>query len=103
MNSYTYQFFLFSQSNYHSYKYITKNAIKFYKMAADNGNIEAMFDYAYKLDNDYGNTNNKQEVIKYYKMAVDKGSSDAMFMYASIILKDVVMIEGSNFSPLSIF
>ena len=52
---------------------------KFYKLAIDKGNEEAMFSLAYYHDSI---THNYEEMEKYYLMAIDKGNEEAMFNLA---------------------
>ena len=58
----------------------------YYKVAADNGNICAMFEYgAMMLNEETGIAINKEEAIKYIKMAADKGDVIAMEEYSAIL------------------
>lgn len=58
-------------------------AEKFYLMAIEKGNEEAIFDLAYL----YSITNRPELAIKYYLMAVEKGHEDGMYNLA-ILYKD---------------
>lgn len=61
-----------------------KESFKYYKMAADNGDLTSMFHYA--LMNYKGEVEpvNIKESLKYFRMAADKGNADSMRNYAVI-------------------
>lgn len=52
------------------------------KIAADNGEAEAMFDYALRLQKGDGVPKDRKLAAQYYKMSADKGYVLAMFNYA---------------------
>lgn len=56
-----------------------------YKKAADEGNVEALFDYAMIFHNGQGVCDNKWKAAKYYKMAADKCLAEARFYYELIL------------------
>ena len=65
------------------YANLTKNkdeAIKYYKMAIEKGNVDAMNNYAILIENE-----NKDEASKYYKMAIEKQYVRSMYNYAILI------------------
>ena len=57
-----------------------KEAARYYKMAADNGDVESMKIYADEILE-----TNKEESIRYYKKAIEKGSTDSMNRLAFIL------------------
>jgi TPR repeat protein len=52
-----------------------EEAIRFYLMAIEKGNIKAMFNLAML----YENQGNDEEAIRFYLMAIEKGDKDAMY------------------------
>lgn len=69
-----------------------EEAAKYYKIAADNGQINAMNNYALMIDNGEGVKMNKEEAAKYYKIAADKGDINAIYNYG------VMLYEGEGVS-----
>ena len=66
-------------------KYYDKNkAIKYIKIAADNGYVDAILRYISILSEE--KKDNQSELIKYLKMASDKGNTDAMINYSYKLL-----------------
>ena len=57
-------------------------AIKYFKLAIDKNDHNAMCNYANILYEGNGVPVNKEEAIKYYKISADKGVDKAMHMYA---------------------
>lgn len=62
-----------------------KEALFYYKKAADLGCVPAMFNYAFMLSKGGGITVNKAEAAKYYLKAIDGGNQTAMFNYAHML------------------
>lgn len=62
---------------------------RYFKMAADLGNIMAMKIYASFLTKGNGVEKNLDESLKYYKNAADNGDQFSMINYASILSKNV--------------
>ena len=58
-----------------------KEACRYFKMAADKGDITAMKNYGFMLEDGEGVAMNKEEASRYYKMAADKGDIDAKNRY----------------------
>jgi len=58
-------------------------AIKWFRLAADQGNAESQFKLAMAYDQGRGISANKIEAIRLYKLAVAQGYSDAQLMLAS--------------------
>ena len=58
---------------------------KHYKQAADKGDVESMFKYAFMLDEGYGIEKNKKEASKYYKKAADEGHTKSMYKYGFML------------------
>lgn len=56
------------------------------KNLADQGNVDAMFDYAIMLYNGEGIEENKEEAAKYYQMAAEKGHIGSMNNLALMLL-----------------
>lgn len=53
-----------------------KEAVRYLKLEADKGNIDAMFNYGLmQYDGDRIQVD-KEEAVQYYKKAADKGSSN---------------------------
>lgn len=57
------------------------------KIAADKGEVGAMFEYASRLFNGDGIKANEEEAVKYFKMASDLGNTKAMYYYGHALLK----------------
>ena len=55
-----------------------EEAARYYKMAADEGNANAMFIYACMLENGDGIAPNEAEASIYYKKAADNGNEEAI-------------------------
>ncbi|KAK8836822.1 hypothetical protein M9Y10_037346 [Tritrichomonas musculus] len=55
------------------------------KSLADEGDVNAMFNYAVLVEKGDGIDANKEEAIKYYKMAIEKGDASAMNNYANML------------------
>jgi TPR repeat protein len=55
--------------------------------ASQQGEIEAMYQYAIKLSEGFYGENKKKESEKYYLMAIEKGDNDALFNYAYYLSK----------------
>lgn len=65
-----------------------KEATKYYKLAADNGSVNGMFQYAYCMENGgNGIRKNFEEAAKYYKLAADNGCHEAMNNYGCCLSK----------------
>ena len=64
-----------------------QKAIKYYKIAADLGDVESMNKYASMLYNGEGTKANPKVACKYYQMAVDKGNKFAMYYYALMLIQ----------------
>lgn len=64
------------------HNYTMKDAVTYYKMAAENGNVESMYMYANLTF--YGDNTpvNKTEAAYYFKKAADNGHAMAMCTYA---------------------
>ena len=60
-------------------------AAHYFKMGADNGDSEAMYDCAEMLFDGDGIPKNVKESIKYYKMSADNGDEKGMFKYAALL------------------
>ena len=54
-------------------------------MAADKGNVQAMFNFALMLSKGDRISVDKVEAAKYFKMAADKGDIQGMYHYASML------------------
>ena len=54
-------------------------------MAADKGQIDAMFNYGLMLSKGRGVSENEEEACRYNKMAADKGNIDANNKYTQMI------------------
>ena len=70
------------------HRYFSENerkAAQYYKMAADNGHVEAMCKYARCLRRGDGVNVNKKESARYYKMAADNGNETGMVRYAEML------------------
>ena len=63
-----------------------KEGAKYCKMAADNGSLKSMYNYAVKLEKGIGITPDKELSVKYFKMAEDKNFLPAMYIYGSKLL-----------------
>ena len=61
-----------------------EEAMKYLKMAAENGDIDAMNDIAVMLENGEGCSINVEEAAKYFKRASDNGNSMAMNNYSTL-------------------
>ena len=53
-------------------------AASYFKMAADKGDVNAMFKYATMLENGEGVAVNKEQAIYYYKIANDKENENSI-------------------------
>ena len=64
-----------------------KESAKYFKMAADNGDVFAMYQYSKKVHIDDGVKKDLNEQFKYLKMAADKENLEEMFSYAVLLDK----------------
>ena len=55
-----------------------QEAIRLYKMAINEGDPAAMFNYALALHDGNGVPVNKKEAARYFRMAADKGYKNAL-------------------------
>ena len=53
-------------------------AARYFKMSADKGDIDAMYNYGWMLSKGDGIPVDKTEAARYFKMSADKGDIDAM-------------------------
>src|SRR3989344_4269411 len=67
-------------------------AIKYYKMAIKEGDIEAMYNLAIL----YKEEDNITEAIKYYKMAIEKGYKEAICDLAMLYEKENKELKDEN-------
>ena len=72
-----------------------KKAVEYYKLAAGNGNIEAMFDYAFHCSIGDVIQKDTYEAIRYYEMAANKGHEDAKYNYEQL--------TGKKFKPIKYY
>jgi TPR repeat protein len=62
------------------------NAARYFKMAADRGNVEGMINYGLCLENGQGvPEQDMAEAAKYYRRAMDAGDAWGMFCYADML------------------
>lgn len=64
-------------------------AARYYKMAADLGNVKSMNSYAAMLYNGHGVPQDMKEGIRYFQMGADKGNASAMYNLGCKILENV--------------
>ena len=64
-----------------------EESARLFKISADLGNVNSMFNFAFILEQGEGIEMNKVEAIKYYKLAADHGNVIAMNSYASMLKK----------------
>ena len=64
-----------------------EESARFFKISADLGNVDSMFNFAFMIEQGEGIKMNKKEAIKYYKLAADHGNITAMNSYASMLKK----------------
>jgi TPR repeat protein len=50
-----------------------EEAVKYYKLSADQGDADAQFNYGHCLQNGLGIETNVEEAVKYYKLSADQG------------------------------
>ncbi|KAK8840227.1 hypothetical protein M9Y10_031172 [Tritrichomonas musculus] len=62
-------------------------ASKYYKNAADKGDVSSMNKYTAIIFNGDGVPANKEEGLKYFHIAAEKGDVDAMCKYGEILLR----------------
>lgn len=65
---------------------VTNEIIKYYKMASDLGNEEALYEYGLFLSFGSLIPENKKEAAKFFKMSADKGNPKAAFIYGLMLL-----------------
>lgn len=58
---------------------------KYFKMAANFGCIDAMYNYGWALFNGVGVAANSEKALRYFKKAADFGHVDAMYKYATMM------------------
>jgi TPR repeat protein len=61
-----------------------REAMKWYQMAADAGNVDAMFNYALGLERGQIGNSDPVGAAQYYKMAVDGGHEEAKNAYVRV-------------------
>ena len=61
-----------------------EEASRYFKKAADKGNVESMLKYSHVLNNADGIDSNKDEAVTYIKIAVDKDDPEAFNNYKRI-------------------
>lgn len=67
-----------------------REALRYYKIGANNGNVDSMCCIAQLLDSGaVGVPVNKKEAVKYYRRAAENGKAEAMFYYAAFLEKGV--------------
>lgn len=62
-----------------------KEAIKYYKLAAEQGHVSSIFNYAFILDSFEGIFNKKREAVRYFKQATDAGHATSIFHYSLML------------------
>ena len=62
-----------------------KEAVKYFKMASDKGNPEAMCKYSYMFSNGQGIGANQEESLKFMKMSAEKGHLPAIETYTRML------------------
>ena len=73
-----------------------KEAAKYYKIAADKVDINAMNNYANMLRDGKGCSIDLEEAFRYYKMSADLGEPVAMIYYALMLQKGEDIPEDQN-------
>jgi TPR repeat protein len=69
-----------------------KEAVKYFKLSAENGNPLGQCNYGRCLDEGIGLAENKQEAVKYYRLSADQGLAIAQYNYG-ICLEDGIGIK----------
>lgn len=62
-----------------------EEASRYFKKAADKGNVESMLKYSHGLNNADGIDSNKDEAVTYIKIAVDKDDPEAFSIYGHLL------------------
>lgn len=62
-----------------------EEASKYFKKAADKGNVESMLKYSHALNNADGIDSNKDEAVTCIKMAFDKDDPEAFSIYGHLL------------------
>ena len=60
-------------------------AARNFKLAADQGNVDAMVKYSLMRHNGTGIINDKEEAVHYIKKAVEKDDPEAMYYYGTML------------------
>jgi TPR repeat protein len=74
-------------------------AVKYYKMPADQGNANVQFNYGRCFENGKGVAKDWNGAVKYYKMSMDQGHAEARETYDRCMKK--ISESGSNRSSSS--
>jgi TPR repeat protein len=57
-------------------------AVHYFKLSADQGNVEAQREYGVRVARGDGIEMDKAQAARYFKLAADQGDVDAQFAYA---------------------
>mgnify|MGYP001120809143 CR=1 FL=1 len=87
MSIYFFKVFLLHSYKYDMMRFVYRilSIIQYFKLAADNGNAEAMTSYGFMIEKWIGTSVNKEEEAKYYKIAADRGNVEAMLSFSIYI------------------
>jgi TPR repeat protein len=66
-------------------------AVRYYKMAADQGHMDSQMKYACYVGNGHGCEQDLQESYKYMKMAADQGLASAQYAYGMALVEGDVL------------